>query len=135
MIDNLWIRLNHLVPEPLCSTSKAGISKWRDSRQQPTEEELMAVDVEAILAALAFKESRPAIIAAITVEVNGRVFDGDEVAQSRMDRAVRAAQRRESPTVPLWVLSDNTVVTDLPVDDLEEALTLAVEAMGAAWVP
>lgn len=55
-----------------------------------------------------FKAQRTIDVAAITVEVDAMVFDGDEIAQTRMARA--AIVMDDSETVS-WVLADNTPAT------------------------
>ena len=76
------------------------------------------------------KAERAAAVAAITVEVDGMVFDGDETAQTRMARAVAAASSDEETTV--WVLHDNTVAQPT-VAQLKQALRLAGQAQTAVW--
>jgi len=48
IIDSLWKRLNHLVPEPQCRTFGNDYSRieWNDARPMPTAEELLAIDVD-----------------------------------------------------------------------------------------
>ncbi len=48
-ITDMWRKLNHLVPEPQCSTRGNNITEWHDTRTMPTYDELAAVliaDVE-----------------------------------------------------------------------------------------
>ncbi|MBQ4844933.1 hypothetical protein [Pseudoalteromonas sp. MMG005] len=52
-----------------------------------------------------FKAQRAIDVAAITVEVEGLVFDGDEMAQTRMARAAVVMDDTESVS---WVLADNS---------------------------
>ena len=54
------------------------------------------------------KATRAAAVASITVTVDGMVFDGDEVAQERMARAVLMAESYEEKTA--WVLADRKSV-------------------------
>jgi HAMP domain-containing protein len=49
-IDNLWVRINHLVPNPQCTTKGNQITSWSDPRAQPTNEELAALDIDVVLA-------------------------------------------------------------------------------------
>lgn len=78
------------------------------------------------------KAERQAIVDAITVTTStGKVFDGDEYAQSRMSRAIQAAQIASIPTTT-WVLSNN-VPTTVTLAELQEALILSMQAMGAVW--
>lgn len=95
----------------------------------PTAEQLAAEADDA------FKLARDAQVRALTVSVNGRTFDANETAQRRMKGAVDAARLLGSETVPLWKLADNTVVRDVPIDDLEMAHALAFIKMSELWVP
>ena len=71
-------------------------------------------------------------VASIVVEVNGKVFDGDEVSQGRMLRAVQIASIT-GDVVTKWKLQDNTVV-DVTLDELKEALMLAGKEMSRIWI-
>ena len=85
---------------------------------------------EQILAAK--KADRQAIVDAIVVTgSSGKVFDGNEEAQSRMSRAIQTAEIAgiESTT---WVLANN-VPTVVTLPELQEALALSMQAMGAIW--
>lgn len=62
----------------------------------------------------------------------GNTFDGDEVAQARMDRAARLLEAGFAPTVN-WVLADNTVI-QADAAELTEALALAGAAQARLWV-
>jgi hypothetical protein len=77
------------------------------------------------------KAERARAVAALTVELDGMVFDGDEKAQERMARAVLMA---ESPEESMeWVLADSSVVI-VTADQLRRACRAAGKAMGALWV-
>lgn len=78
------------------------------------------------------KAARQTQVDAITVSVNGKVFDGDETSQERMARALRVADIT-GQTSCTWVLHDNTAVTATK-DELAQALALAMQAQGAMWV-
>lgn len=95
---------------------------------EPTAEELAA-------AALAqAKAERAEAVAAITVEVDGMTFDGDEKAQERMARTVTAATATGASMddTTVWVLHDNTVA-QVTVRQLATALRMAGEAQTALW--
>lgn len=77
-----------------------------------------------------FKAARQAQVDAITVEVDGMVFQGDEVSQGRMARA--AVALNDTETV-LWVLANNAPV-QVTKAQLLEALRLAGAAQAAIWV-
>lgn len=95
-----------------------------------SERELTPEEQEAQNLAIA-KRERAAKVAAITVEVDGMVFDGDEQAQSRMARAVTAAETAGLEST-VWVLADNTVATVTKVQ-LQQALAKAMIAMSELW--
>jgi biopolymer transport protein ExbD len=80
------------------------------------------------------KATRAAAVASITVEVDGMVFDGDEVAQERMARTVTAATATGASMddTTVWVLHDNTVATPT-IRQLATALRMAGEAQTALW--
>lgn len=61
----------------------------------------------------------------------GKVFDGNESAQSRMARAIIAADIT-GLTECVWVLADSTPAT-VTLTDLKEALALSIQAQGAVW--
>ena len=95
--------------------------------QPPTEEEL------AEQARQAFKSSRQAAVDSIVVTTaSGKTFDGDELSQNRMARAILAMQSAGVQTTT-WVLADNTpsLVT---TTELAEALALAGAAQTSLWV-
>lgn len=91
---------------------------------EPTAEEL----AEQALAQA--KAERAIAVEAITVEVDGMVFDGDEKAQERMARAVTLADSPEETTE--WVLHDNTVAI-VTAEQLRKACKLAGKAQTALW--
>ena len=78
------------------------------------------------------KRQRQAIVDAITVTTStGKVFDGNEDAQSRMSRAIQTAQIANIPSTT-WVLANN-VPTTVTLAELQEALVLSMQAMSAVW--
>lgn len=79
-----------------------------------------------------WKQQRQAAVDAITVTVNGKVFDGDEVSQTRMARAIIGMQAAQAATIN-WTLADNTV-TQATVAELTEALILAGQRQAELWV-
>jgi hypothetical protein len=95
-------------------------------------EDIPQADVKA-LARQAAKEARDAAVAAIVVTTAaGNQFDGDEVSQGRMARAIIALQATGTSSVT-WVLYDNTVI-QASAAELVEALALAGAAQAAIWV-
>ena len=77
-----------------------------------------------------WKAARHVAVAAITVEVVGRIYDGDETSQNRMARVVAAADSLDD--VVSWTLADNSMafVTAL---ELKEALRLAGLKQTEIW--
>ncbi len=81
------------------------------------------------------KRERAEAVSKITVEVDGKTFDGDETAQTRMGRTIAAAVAlgvdltKEKRT---WVLADNSVA-EVTIAQLAEALRLAGDAQTALW--
>lgn len=102
-----------------------GVTYTEEPDPEPTEEEKAAQALEEA------KRLRAAKVAAITVEVDGLVFDGDEMAQSRMARAITAAETSGLDKTT-WVLADNTV-SEVTKAQLQQALSKAMIAMGEVW--
>lgn len=77
------------------------------------------------------KLKRSQLVADIRVTTaSGKVFDGDEISQGRMARAILALQ---GDAKVVWVLADNTPVEVTRIE-LTEALALAGAAQAAVWV-
>ena len=93
---------------------------------------LSQIDFEIAQDAVAAKKLRDTAVAAIKVTVSGKVFDGDEVAQGRMARAVAAAESAAISTYQ-WKLADNSVAA-VSLDELKQALALAFQAQSELWV-
>ena len=77
------------------------------------------------------KLARSRAVNAIIVEVDGMKFDGDEVAQGRMARALKVAELNNMNKTA-WVLADNTVV-EVTKKQLEKALTKAMLQQATLW--
>lgn len=103
---------------------------WAQYGVTYSERELTPEEQEAQNLAIA-KRERAAKVAAITVEVDGMVFDGDEQAQSRIARAITAAETAGLEST-VWVLADNTVAT-VTKAQLQQALAKAMIAMSELW--
>ena len=104
-----------------------------------TVEDLDEADVAANQAAKAAsdreaaKAARAAAVEAITVTTQaGNTFDGDEISQARMSRAILVLSTGAAATVP-WVLADNTVI-QASAAELTEALALAGAEQARLWV-
>ena len=103
--------------------------------------EIVALDAETIAAnqaakaqadLAAKKAKRQDDIDSLTVTIDGMVFDGDEVSQTRMARAIVVMQAASVPTIS-WVLHDNTVAT-VTVTQLTQALAAAGAEQARLWV-
>ena len=78
-----------------------------------------------------WKAERSAAVEAIKVTtLAGNTFDGDEVSQGRMVRAISSMEDADSV---VWVLADNSVIQATKAE-LKEALRLAGSAQAAIWV-
>ena len=93
---------------------------------------LAQLEFEESMDAAAAKKARDVAVAKIKVMVNGKVFDGDEVAQGRIARAVAAAESAASSTYQ-WKLADNSVA-EVSLSELKQALALAFQAQSELWV-
>lgn len=91
----------------------------------PTPEEIEAQELEQA------KAERAAAVAAIKVEVDGMIFDGDEESQQRLTRAIQVAEITGMDSTQ-WVLADNTVAT-VTVEQAKQALAKAMLTMGELW--
>ena len=79
------------------------------------------------------KQARAKQVEALKVTTSsGNTFDGDEISQSRMARAIIALSTGLAPDVT-WVLADNTTIQATGAE-LTEALVLAGQAQAAVWV-
>lgn len=87
----------------------------------------------AAQARAAAKVARALAVEAIQVTTQaGNTFDGDELSQGRMSRAIIALSTGLAPSVT-WVLADNSTIQATSAE-LTEALVLAGMAQAAIWV-
>lgn len=63
---------------------------------------------------------------------SGKEFDGDEISQDRMNRAVNIAMVT-GQTITQWKLADNSIM-NVTLDELKEALILSVQEMSRIWL-
>ena len=77
-----------------------------------------------------FKQERAKAVAAIVVEVDGLLFDGDEIAQTRMTRAALVMSDEEAT---LWVQANNEPA-QVTKAQLVEAVRLAGAEQTRLWV-
>ena len=77
-----------------------------------------------------WKRERQAAVDAITVTVDGMVFDGNEASQNRMARVIASADDMEQTAE--WTLANNGVAT-VSMAQLKRVLALATELQTAIW--
>ena len=111
-----------------CNANRAFIEKQGNAYvivavPEPTPEELEA---QALASA---KAERAAEVEALTVEVEGMVFDADETSQARMSVAASSMTDDE---LNVWVLHDNSIV-QVTKAQLMQACRLARIAQSAIW--
>ena len=82
------------------------------------------------MAFAAWKRERQRAVDAITVTVDGMVFDGNEESQNRMARVIASADAMEQTAE--WTLANNDVA-NVTMGQLKQALALATEAQTAIW--
>lgn len=98
--------------------------------QARMDQHLTALEPQTRAAA---KIARALAVEAIQVTTQaGNTFDGDEVSQGRMSRAIIALSTGLAPSVT-WVLADNSTI-EATSAELTEALVLAGMAQAAIWV-
>jgi hypothetical protein len=101
------------------------IGEWQDIGPAPLTDEQLREE---------WKAQRAAQVEAIKVTTQaGNTFDGDEVSQGRMARAIIALDASAPGTTVNWVLADNSVIGATALE-LVEALALAGAAQAAVWV-
>lgn len=129
--ENGVIRLsdNAYIPADLGNRDYTDFIAWEAAGNEPlpippkSEEQLRAE----------WKKERAAAVAAIKVTTAaGNTFDGDEVSQARMARAILGLNSSVSETVT-WVLADNRVI-QATATELGEALALAGAEQARLWV-
>lgn len=76
-----------------------------------------------------WKQQRQEAVDAIIVEHNGKEFQGDEVSQDRMARAILSLSDEDTIN---WVAYDNTEI-EMTKADLQTILTQAREQQSSIW--
>lgn len=77
-----------------------------------------------------WKRDRQERVDAITVEVDGMVFDGDEISTRRMADVIAGADDLADTTE--WTLADNREVV-VTIRQLKQALRLSTASRTAIW--
>lgn len=126
--ENGVIRLsdNACIPADLGNRDYTDFIAWKAAGNEPLP---IPPKSEGQLRA-EWKAERAAAVAAITVEVDGMLFQGDETSQTRMARSVSVMEDGETIR---WVLVDNTSA-QVTKAQLIEALRLAGTEQARLWV-
>lgn len=109
--------------------------EWRVLTVDETDKATALYDAEllakeALEAMNTWKSNRQTQVDNIEVTWDGTIYQGDEVSQGRMCRAILALP--DDTTTTLWIAKDNTP-TQLNRLDLASILRLAGEAHTALW--
>lgn len=107
---------------------------WQRVWAQRDKDEVELAEIakaEAKVVREAAKAARTEAVARIVVEVNGKLFDGDETSQTRMTRALIGMKAVLAPTIE-WTLADNTS-TLVTQSELAQALVLSGLEQSRLW--
>ena len=99
--------------------------------QDGTPDVSKIAELEATQAREAFKAQRQEAVDNLEVTYEDIIYQGDEVSQGRMSRAILALP--DDTTTTLWIAKDNTPV-QLTKGDLSIILRLAGEAQTVLWI-
>lgn len=125
-----WFDLKAKVADPLIDTSLSAIEANKGNVVVLTADTPVPYVPTARDTA---KRARAEAVTAITVTTQaGNTFNGDEVSQDRMARAILALGTGLAPSV-IWVLADNSTIAATAAE-LTEALVLSGQAQAAIWV-
>ena len=102
------------------------IKQWLAEGNEP-EAAFSAEELESQRLA-ELKRAKTDALTKIVVEVDGKLFDGNETARLNMISAIQASDLL-GITENTWKLADNSVAT-VSVADLKQALALAIQEVG-----
>lgn len=120
------------VERPVVQIDGVWTQPWEVRPAPEHERQQRAAQLQALQTAT-LKVKRASDVESIRVTTtSGRVFDGDEVSQNRMARAVVALGVGGASSTR-WKLADNTVAT-VTANELAEALLLAGAAQTEIWM-
>ena len=106
--------------------------KWVITDLTPEQIEINTANAEA-QAREVLKNQRTQAVTNIKVSTAaGNTFDGDEVSQGRMARAIIALSTGLAPSVT-WILANNNTI-EATSAELTEALVLSGQAQASIWV-
>lgn len=109
------------------------IYAWRIETKTTAEVEADQAASAAAARAEAKQQREEAVTRLRVTTAAGNTFDGDEVSQARMSRAIMVFESSPPMSVTPWVLADNSVI-EATVCELNEALALAVRAQAELWI-
>ena len=126
-----WLEMMEMVADPNVETSLSSIPLHEEKVFTPPIDPHRGYFIPD--ARLSFRQARQLAVSATKVTTRaGNTFDGDELSQGRMARAVLALTASQKPSMK-WVLADNSVI-EATQSELNEALTLASEAQSENWI-
>ena len=106
------------------------IKEWLSEGNTPepefTEEELAQQELNKKIQEA--KAAKALALSTITVEVNNKVFDGNETARTNILSRLQASQVLNEESID-WKLADNTVA-EVTVEELKEVLTKSIQEVG-----
>ena len=125
-------KLHYIDDDVFVKSLPPGVVKISDSEAENMMSTKKTAEELAAEALAAKKLIRQQLVDAITVTTStGKVFDGNEDAQRRLNNAISVAAIT-GETSCTWVLANN-VPTTVTLAEIKEAFALAFQAMGAIW--
>ena len=136
IINNLWQRLNILVPEPQCSTKNNDydLIVWKDSRSKPTVTALKNVsyDPAAIEASNQARIDRDIALNSLDHDFgDGRVMQTRPKDESNIRNAIEVMNANNIPSIE-WVMIDD-IKYPATIADLQAALAAGQLAAMSIW--
>lgn len=116
-----------------CNTTQNGyIVELEDSKPGARRYQIVAIPnkTEEQLLQEA-KNARANSVNNLTVTVDGMVFDGNEVSQERISRAISIMENPNETT--LWVLHDN-MIASVTKEQLQRVLKQAIQQQSVLWI-
>ena len=123
-VDNTWLPLSDL------ATKEDG-TLYDFYNEDGTPDIAKTAELEATQAREAFKAQRQEAVDNLEVTYEDTIYQGDEVSQGRMSRAILALP--DDTITTLWIAKDNTHI-QLTKVDLSSILRLAGEAQTVLWI-
>lgn len=136
IIENLWSKLNILIPEPKCRTfnDEYDSIEWNDARPLPSSGELQAVtyDPDRIKAIEAAKKVRDDALNALVHDFSdGRIMQTRPKDESNIRNAIEIMEANSIPDIG-WIMLDDIKQT-VTVAELKTALSAGQLSAMAIW--